>query len=206
MPVHPRCPGGRGRGGDHDRERRSHPWHGIAAADCQGCPLYRDATQTVFGRGTSAARLMLVGEQPGDQEDVEGEPFVGPAGRLLHRAFEEAGLGDEAPYVTNVVKHFKFTRAPRGKRRIHSAANLRLSTRTCWCCWAARRARRSSFRVGERRGVLMPMPALDGGAPAGEPGQLLATVHPSAVLRADDRECAFAALVADLSVAATVLE
>lgn len=89
-----------------------------AAAGCRGCPLFRDATQTVFGAGPARARLMLVGEQPGDQEDVKGEPFVGPAGQLLRRALGEAGLGDEDAYFTNVVKHFKFTPAPRGKRSI----------------------------------------------------------------------------------------
>lgn len=194
-----------------------------AAADCRGCPLFRDATQTVFGKGPAHARLMLVGEQPGDQEDLQGEPFVGPAGRLLRRALDEAGLGDEAPYLTNVVKHFKFTPAPRGKRRIHKAPSLREMT----ACrpWLAAELRLvapevlvvlggtagkallgSSFRVGERRGLLLPMPALDGGEPGTAPGQLLATIHPSAVLRADDREAAFSGLVADLSVAATVLE
>ncbi|MFD7258246.1 UdgX family uracil-DNA binding protein [Streptomyces sp. NPDC059874] len=194
-----------------------------AAAGCQGCPLFLDATQTVFGAGPARARLMLVGEQPGDQEDVRGEPFVGPAGRLLRRALDEAGLGDEDAYLTNVVKHFKFTPAPRGKRRIHKAPNLREMT-ACrpWLIeelrlvdpevlvvlggTAGRALLGSSFRVGERRGVLLPMPALDGGETAPAAGQLLATVHPSAVLRADDREAAFSGLVADLSVAAAVLE
>ncbi|MFF8268496.1 UdgX family uracil-DNA binding protein [Streptomyces sp. NPDC016562] len=194
-----------------------------AAAGCRGCPLFQDATQTVFGRGPAPARLMLVGEQPGDQEDRQGEPFVGPAGQLLRRALDEAGLGDEDPYVTNAVKHFKFTMAPRGKRRIHKAPSLREMT----ACrpWLAAELRLvdpevlvvlggtagkallgSSFRVGERRGVLLPMPALGGGDQDAGHGQLLATVHPSAVLRADHRESAFAGLVADLSVAATALE
>ncbi|KIF07177.1 hypothetical protein PL81_03520 [Streptomyces sp. RSD-27] len=194
-----------------------------AAADCHGCPLYLDATQTVFGKGPAGSRLMLVGEQPGDQEDVKGEPFVGPAGQLLRRALDAAGLGDEKAYVTNVVKHFKFTPAPGGKRRIHKSPSLREMT----ACrpWLAEELRRvapellvvlggtagkallgSSFRVGEQRGVLLPMPDLPGGRSGAAPGQLLATVHPSAVLRADDREAAFAGLVADLSVAATVLE
>src|SRR5215218_4623581 len=86
-----------------------------AAAGCRGCPLYEDATQTVFGRGKRGAELMLVGEQPGDKEDLAGEPFVGPAGRLLDRALEEAGIDRSAAYVTNAVKHFKWK--PRGKRR-----------------------------------------------------------------------------------------
>lgn len=194
-----------------------------AAAGCRGCPLFRDATQTVFGTGPARARLMLVGEQPGDREDVEGEPFVGPAGRLLRRALREAGLRDEDAYLTNVVKHFKFTPAPRGKRRIHKAPSLREMT----ACrpWLAQELRLvapevlvvlggtagkallgASFRVSERRGVLLPMPAVDDTDPAPATGHLLATLHPSAVLRADDRDAAFAGLVADLSVAATVLE
>ncbi|QES46931.1 uracil-DNA glycosylase [Streptomyces venezuelae] len=200
-----------------------------AAAGCRGCPLFRDATQTVFGRGPSRARLMLVGEQPGDQEDRQGEPFVGPAGQLLRRALDEAGLGDEDAYVTNVVKHFKFVAAPRGKRRIHKTPSLReMAACRPWLeaelrlvdpdvlvvlgGTAGKALLGSSFRVGERRGVLLPMPALpdgngDGGGDGGAGhGRLLATVHPSAVLRADDRESAFAGLVADLTVAATALE
>ncbi|WP_078628437.1 UdgX family uracil-DNA binding protein [Streptomyces sp. NRRL F-2664] len=194
-----------------------------AAAGCRGCPLFRDATQTVFGLGPAGARLMLVGEQPGDQEDVRGEPFVGPAGRLLRRALAQAGLDEEDAYFTNAVKHFKFTPAPRGKRRIHKAPSLREAA-ACrpWLvqelrlvgpevlvvlgATAGRALLGSSFRVGEQRGVLLPMPAFDGGASGAVSGQLLATVHPSAVLRADDRDAAFAGLVADLSVAATVLE
>ncbi|KJK45332.1 UdgX family uracil-DNA binding protein [Streptomyces sp. NRRL F-4428] len=193
-----------------------------AAADCRGCPLFLDATQTVFGKGPTRSRLMLVGEQPGDQEDVKGEPFVGPAGQLLRRALDEAGLGGEDAYLTNVVKHFKFTPAPRGKRRIHKAPSLREMT----ACkpWLAEELIRvapevlvvlggtagkallgSSFRVGERRGVLLPMPDPFAERPGAAPGRLLATVHPSAVLRADDRQAAFAGLVADLSVAAAVL-
>ncbi|MEU9379254.1 UdgX family uracil-DNA binding protein [Streptomyces sp. NPDC048255] len=194
-----------------------------AAADCRGCPLFQDATQTVFGKGPASARLMLVGEQPGDQEDLRGEPFVGPAGQLLRRALDEAGLGDEDAYVTNAVKHFKFTEAPRGKRRIHKAPSLREMT-ACrpWLAaelrlvdpdilvvlggTAGRALLGSSFRVGERRGILLPMPAPQGAGAGTGHGQLLATVHPSAVLRAGDRESAFAGLVADLSVAATALE
>src|SRR4051794_28506142 len=88
-----------------------------AASGCRGCSLYEDATQTVFGQGRASARLMLVGEQPGDKEDKEGEPFVGPAGRLLDRALEEAGIDRSEAYVTNAVKHFKWR--PRGNRRLH---------------------------------------------------------------------------------------
>lgn len=193
-----------------------------AAAGCRGCPLFEHATQTVFGAGSAHARLLLVGEQPGDQEDRQGEPFVGPAGRLLHRALDEAGLGDEDTYVTNAVKHFKFTTAARGKRRIHKAPNLReMSACRPWLAaelrlvepevvvvlgaTAGRALLGSSFKVGEQRGVLRPMPALgdDPGDPL--PGQLLATVHPSSVLRSDDREAAFRGLVDDLSVAASAL-
>lgn len=102
------------------------PAHRRAAADCRGCPLHEDATRTVFGKGDESARLLLVGEQPGDQEDRQGEPFVGPAGRLLRRALEEAGIDMDTAYVTNAVKHFKFTRPPGGgTRRIHKAPDLR---------------------------------------------------------------------------------
>ncbi|MEV7612010.1 UdgX family uracil-DNA binding protein [Streptomyces sp. NPDC089799] len=174
-----------------------------AAADCHGCPRFLAATQTVFGKGPARSRLMPVGEQPGDQEDVKGEPFVGPAGQLLRRALDEAGLGDENAYLANVVEHFKYPQAPRGKRRIHKAPNLREMT----ACrpWLAEELRLvapevlvvpggtagkallgSSFRVGERRGVLLPMPDPSGEQSGMAPGRLLATVHPSAVLRADD--------------------
>jgi uracil-DNA glycosylase len=96
-----------------------------AAADCRGCPLHENATQTVFGAGDAHARVMLVGEQPGDQEDRQGKPFVGPAGRMLDRALAEAGIDPGDAYVTNAVKHFKFTRAEPRKRRIHKAPSLR---------------------------------------------------------------------------------
>src|ERR687895_1753176 len=98
-------------------ERRAMTALKEAAADCQGCSLYRNATQTVFGEGPRSAEVIMVGEQPGDREDLAGKPFVGPAGRLLDEALEEAGIDRGEVYVTNVVKHFKFTR--RGKRRIH---------------------------------------------------------------------------------------
>src|ERR671935_143454 len=98
-------------------ERRTLSTLARAAEDCKGCDLYRNATQTVFGEGRAGSRIMLVGEQPGDREDVEGHPFVGPAGRLLDRALEQAGIDRRDAYVTNVVKHFRFE--PRGKRRIH---------------------------------------------------------------------------------------
>ncbi|MFG2986594.1 UdgX family uracil-DNA binding protein [Streptomyces sp. NPDC048258] len=196
-----------------------------AAASCRGCPLFAEATRTVFGAGPPESRVVLVGEQPGDQEDRKGEPFVGPAGALLRKALDEAGIDDEPVYFTNAVKHFKFTVSERGKRRIHKAPNLR-EMKACrpWLAaelrliepelvvalggTAGKALLGSSFRVNEQRGVLRPMPAPDAlGEDAAEPGhaQLLATVHPSAVLRAADRESAYQGLLADLRVAATAL-
>jgi uracil-DNA glycosylase family protein len=183
-----------------------------AADGCEGCPLYLDATQTVFGAGPKDARLVLVGEQPGDQEDRAGEPFVGPAGRLLDGALEEAGIDRSTTYVTNAVKHFKFR--PVGKRRIHATPDT-FEVAACkpWLlaelsvlspdvivllgATAAKAMLGPSFRVTKSRGVLMPVP--EGAA------QLLATLHPSAVLRAEDRVAAKAGLVSDLRVAATAL-
>ncbi|MGK5628615.1 UdgX family uracil-DNA binding protein [Streptomyces sp. URMC 123] len=193
-----------------------------AAADCRGCPLHRDATQTVFGAGRADARVMLVGEQPGDQEDRQGHPFVGPAGHVLDRALAEAGIDPDLAYVTNAVKHFKFEQAARGKRRIHKAPDLRELT----ACrpWLAAELRAvdpelivllgatagkalfgSSFRVTRQRGVLLPCPPLDG---EGEEraDRVVATIHPSAVLRADDRESVYAGLVSDLRVVAAALD
>ncbi|WP_215453801.1 MULTISPECIES: UdgX family uracil-DNA binding protein [unclassified Streptomyces] len=194
------------------------PAHRRAAADCRGCPLYEDATQTVFGKGDGSARLLLVGEQPGDQEDRQGEPFVGPAGRLLRRALDEAGIEWETTYVTNAVKHFKFTRPPGGgKRRIHKAPDLR-EVAACrpWLLAELRLVRPEivvalgatagkallggSFRVTKDRGTLLPLPA-EGSRGA----YVVATLHPSAVLRADDRDAAYAGLVSDLRVAAEAL-
>lgn len=189
-----------------------------AATECRGCPLHRDATQTVFGQGTADARVMLVGEQPGDQEDRQGKPFVGPAGKLLDRALEEAGIDPAEAYVTNAVKHFKFTRAEPRKRRIHKAPTLRELT-ACGPWLAAELAvvepelivvlgatagkalLGSSFRVGEARGALLEREI------HGRPEKLVATVHPSSVLRArdEDREAAYQGLVADLRVAARAL-
>ncbi|MGW5367593.1 UdgX family uracil-DNA binding protein [Streptomyces sp. NPDC004009] len=189
-----------------------------AAAGCRGCPLHRDATRTVFGEGEAGARVMLVGEQPGDQEDRQGRPFVGPAGRLLDRALAEAGLDPADTYVTNAVKHFKFTRAGPGKRRIHKAPSLR-ETAACGPWLAAELALvepelvvvlgatagkallGSSFRVGEVRGTLLEREI------HGRPRRLLPTVHPSSVLRArdQDREAAYEGLVADLRTAARTL-
>ncbi|MFG2356740.1 UdgX family uracil-DNA binding protein [Streptomyces sp. NPDC048521] len=187
-----------------------------AAAGCRGCPLHRDATQTVFGAGKADARVMLVGEQPGDQEDRQGKPFVGPAGKLLDRALEEACLDPVDAYVTNAVKHFKFTRAEPRKRRIHKAPSLREMT-ACGPWLAAELAivepelivvlgatagkalLGSSFRVGEVRGTVLEREI------HGRAERLVPTVHPSSVLRADDREAAYQGLVADLKVAARAL-
>jgi uracil-DNA glycosylase family protein len=209
-------------GADLDRLRE-------AARRCRGCHLHEAATQTVFGRGPASARLVLVGEQPGDVEDQRGEPFVGPAGKLLDRALAEAGIDPAETYTTNAVKHFKFTLAPGGKRRIHATPD-RQEVTACqpWLvaefgvldpqvvvalgATAGKALFGAGFRVTKSRGVLLPWPssAADPGA-FGADGSgtaaayALATIHPSAVLRAQDREGAFAGLVADLGVAARAL-
>ncbi|WP_345660904.1 UdgX family uracil-DNA binding protein [Streptomyces venetus] len=187
-----------------------------AAAECRGCPLHRDATQTVFGAGDADARVMLVGEQPGDQEDRQGKPFVGPAGRLLDRALEEAGIDPAEAYVTNAVKHFKFTQAEPRKRRIHKAPSLREMT-ACGPWLAAELAvvepelivvlgatagkalLGSSFRVTQVRGTVLEEEI------HGRAERLVPTVHPSSVLRAEDREAAYQGLLSDLKVAAQAL-
>jgi uracil-DNA glycosylase len=201
-----------------------------AAGGCRGCHLYENATQTVFSKGPVTARVVLVGEQPGDVEDRRGEPFVGPAGKLLDRAIEQAGLDPDDTYTTNAVKHFKFTPAAGGNRRIHATPDSR-EVGECrpWLvaefglldpeivvalgATAAKALFGPSFRVTKSRGMLLPWPAS-----AYDPGQFeraddgahassyaLATLHPSAVLRADDREAAFNGLVADLRIAAGAL-
>ncbi len=195
-----------------------------AARDCKGCHLWENATQTVFSRGRPDARMVLVGEQPGDVEDRRGEPFVGPAGVLLRRAVGDVGLDPDDLYVTNAVKHFK--NQPRGKRRIHQTPD-RIEITACRPWLLAEFAQLSpkvvvvlgasaalallgpSFRVTRQRGVLLPWPesayhAEDFAQPGGS-AKVLATLHPSAVLRADDRDAAYAGLVADLKVAAGVL-
>lgn len=188
-----------------------------AAAGCRGCGLYRDATQTVFGDGPAEARVIMVGEQPGDREDRTGEPFVGPAGGLLDKALEEAGIDRGLVYVTNAVKHFKFTLPERGKRRIHQKPSrteivacrpwlvaeiesIRPDVVICLGATAAQSLLGSSFRVTQHRGELIGFDA--GDLPS--PPKVLATVHPASVLRApdEDRKKAYADLVADLSVAA----
>ena len=164
------------------------------AAGCKACDLYKRGTQTVFGEGPRKAEVMLVGEQPGDAEDLAGHPFVGPAGRLLDTALEEAGIDRKLVYVTNVVKHFKWE--PRGKRRIHAkpnAAEIRacrpwLETEialvkprvlVCLGATAAQALLGKSFKVSQQRGELIPSSLA---------AMVTATVHPSSILRAPDDE------------------
>ena len=191
-----------------------------AAKGCEGCGLFRDADQTVFGEGARAAVMMLVGEQPGDQEDRAGRPFVGPAGRMLDKALAAAGVDREPLYVTNAVKHFKFTRAERGVRRIHKTpsrtevvaarpwlfAELRAVAPDVVVLMGAVAAKSllgNAFRLTQHRGEVLHLPR--GTVPL-DPA-LVVTVHPSAVLRgpAEQREDLFAGLVKDLRFAATLL-
>jgi uracil-DNA glycosylase len=163
-----------------------------AAADCKACDLYVRGTQTVFGEGPRDVEVMLVGEQPGDAEDLEGRPFVGPAGKLLDRALEQAGIDRRLVYVTNVVKHFKWE--PRGKRRIHAKPNAKEITAcrpwleteitlvkprvlVCLGATAAQALLGKGFKVSQQRGQFVPSPL----AP-----RVLATIHPSAILRERD--------------------
>jgi uracil-DNA glycosylase len=185
-----------------------------AAAGCTACPLYRTGTQTVFGEGARAARLMLVGEQPGDREDLAGEPFVGPAGRLLDDALEAAGIEPASVYRTNAVKHFRFV--DRGHKRIHkSPARWQVAKCQPWLlaelealepstvvllgATAGQSVYGSSFRVGTSRGKPLDWPAT---LPGPTPRLVVATAHPSSVLRSRRREQDLAALVSDLRVAA----
>jgi uracil-DNA glycosylase len=190
-----------------------------AAAGCEGCELYRDATQTVFGRGAPHAKIVFVGEQPGDVEDREGLPFVGPAGRLLREAVDDAGIDPADVYITNAVKHFRFE--PRGKRRIHqNPGPAHITACRPWLvaefsllkpelvvilgATAGKALLGPSFRVTQQRGKLLPWPASaqhPDDFPVAEI-RALATIHPSAVLRADDRETAYRGLVDDLKIAA----
>jgi uracil-DNA glycosylase len=185
-----------------------------AAAICTGCDLHHLGTQTVFGEGPRKARLMLVGEQPGDREDREGHPFVGPAGRILDGALERAGIDRDDVYLTNAVKHFRWEE--RGKRRIHRKPSLsqiaacrpwldaeirtvRPEILVCLGATAAQALLGPSFRVTRSRGQLLRTDVL-------EP-TVLATIHPSAILRArgEDREQEELAFVRDLSVAARAI-
>jgi uracil-DNA glycosylase len=175
-------------------ERPTLPKLREAAAGCKACDLYARGTQTVFGEGPKKAVIMLVGEQPGDAEDVAGRPFVGPAGRLLDRALEQAGIDRETVYLTNVVKHFKWE--PRGKRRIHAKPNaaeigacrpwleteialVKPRVLVCLGATAAQALLGRGFRVSQQRGspVASPLAPVVG-----------ATIHPSAILRAPDDE------------------
>ena len=185
-----------------------------AAQGCRGCDLYKDATQTVFGEGKARAVAVFVGEQPGDREDREGHPFVGPAGKLLHDAMEAAGIPADDVYITNAVKHFKFV--VRGKRRIHATPKV-TEVRACepWLdneiaavkprlvvalgATAAKALLGAAFRVTERRGELVARPS-------GPP--VVATVHPSSILRARDddaRRVEMAAFIDDLKTVAELI-
>jgi uracil-DNA glycosylase len=186
----------------------------LLATGCRACDLWARATQTVFGDGATSARLLFVGEQPGNSEDLEGAPFVGPAGRLLDRALLEAGIDRNEVYVTNVVKHFKWRRAPSGTRRIHDKPNAaqveacrpwleaevaRIGPELVVClgATAAQALLGRTFRVTQQHGEIVPC---DLGPPA------LATVHPSAILRAaDDRDALTDQLISDLRAASTYL-
>jgi DNA polymerase len=203
--------GGTGSAADFLPATRSLPALREAAAGCRGCGLYRDATQTVFGEGRTTARLMLVGEQPGDQEDRAGHPFVGPSGRLLDEALAEAGIDRGTTYVTNAVKHFKFVRQELTRRRLHKKPAAG-EVRAChpWLeeeiklvrpalvvalgSTAAQALLGPAFRVTRERGRVIES-AL---------GPVLATVHPSAILRApsETRAAEHRAFVRDLTAAA----
>jgi DNA polymerase len=187
-----------------------------AAADCRACELWKRGTQTVVGEGEELAPLMLVGEQPGDQEDREGRPFVGPAGKLLDRALTEAGIERELAYVTNAVKHFKWKPQQRGKRRIHDKpswteigaclpwlhaeiAAVHPKVVVCLGATAAQALLGRDVRVTRDRGRPLETPHAQ---------RALVTVHPSSILRSRDdasRKEAMDAFVADLRVAAAEL-
>ena len=186
-----------------------------AVQRCQGCDLYEGATQAVFGEGLKKAKVMFVGEQPGDREDREGRPFVGPAGRMFDKALEEAGIDRGEVYVTNVVKHFKYTM--RGKRRIHQRPGseqikacrpwldaeleqVKPQVLVCMGATAAKALLGSKFKVTQQRGELIESEL----AP-----KVTGTVHPSSILRAPDenaRRQAYADFVEDLKIVASALD
>ncbi len=194
-------------------EKLSLPKLQAAARNCRGCDLWERATQTVFGEGAAPAQVMFVGEQPGDKEDLKGKPFVGPAGGILNKALQEAGIDRKQVYVTNAVKHFKWE--PRGKRRIHKKPNaIEITACRPWLeaeievvrpevvvalgATAAQALLGKDFRVTQRRGELIPS---DG-------RYLTATVHPSSILRAPDdesRHAEYARFVEDMKKIAAVL-
>ena len=185
-----------------------------ASAGCKGCPLYATGTQTVFGAGHRTAHVMFIGEQPGNDEDLAGEPFVGPAGKLLDRALAEAGIDRNDVYVTNVVKHFKWI--PKGKRRIHQKPSAREIAAcrpwldaeltivkpnivVCLGATAAQAILDKSFRVTKMRGQVV----------ASDLGPVIATVHPSSILRAPDDESRrreMALFIEDLKAVATYMK
>jgi uracil-DNA glycosylase family protein len=185
-----------------------------AAHECRGCDLYKTATQVVFGAGPKNARVMFVGEQPGDQEDRQGQPFVGPAGAVLDKALEDAGIPRDQVYVTNAVKHFKWE--PRGKRRIHKKPRasevtacrpwleaeiraIKPDVVVCLGATAAQSVLGSQFKLMQQRGQVLPSAIA---------GRVVATIHPSSVLRAPDsegRRAAFGMLAADLKIVAKLL-
>jgi uracil-DNA glycosylase len=202
-----------------------------AAAGCRACELWEPATQTVFGEGPETARVVFVGEQPGDQEDRKGEPFVGPAGKLLDRALADAGIDRRDAYVTNAVKHFYFKPTP--KRRLHQTPKpehlracrpwleaefevLKPEIVVCLGATAAKALISPSFRITKDRGQLIPwtppgvaaaVDSADEDEDAPSQTWMLATTHPSAILRTPDegRAAAYDALVADLTVVAHAL-
>jgi uracil-DNA glycosylase len=196
-------------------ERRSLSALREAAAQCQGCALWRSGTQTVFGEGRRGARMMLVGEMPGDREDIAGKPFVGPAGRLLDDALARAGIERDDAYVTNVVKHFKWE--ARGRRRLHKTPSRREvgaclpwleaeieliepDVLVCLGATAAKALLGSDFRVSQRRGELVESDLAT---------HVTATIHPSAILRLRpdvDRSSEIERFVADLRVARAALD
>jgi DNA polymerase len=184
-----------------------------AAAGCTACPLHETGTQTVFGEGATKARVVFVGEQPGDQEDQQGTPFVGPAGKLLDKALEDAGIDRSQVYVTNVVKHFKWQ--ARGKRRIHQKPNwseiaacrpwleaelevIEPRVLVCLGATAAQALLGRDFRVSRQRGELVESDLAE---------NVVATVHPSSILRADaeTRDLEYRGLVRDLEVVAKLI-
>ena len=188
-------------------EERSLPTLREAAAGCRACGLWKRGTQTVFGEGPETAKVLMAGEQPGDQEDLAGRPFVGPAGRVLDQALDAAGIDRSLVYVTNAVKHFKWV--PRGKRRLHQRPDrdevaacmpwleaevslIRPDVIVCLGATAAQALLGSAFRVTRQHGQVFP-------STLGPP--IMATVHPSSILRAPDeesREVAMESFIADL--------
>lgn len=195
-----------------------------AAQQCHGCDLYLDAEQTVFGAGSRKARIVFVGEQPGDQEDRAGKPFVGPARKMFDKALAAADIPRESAYVTNAVKHFKFTRSERGKQRIHKKPgrteivacrpwliaeleSVQPDVVVCLGATAAQTILGRTFRLTSHRGEVFDL-STDGDLPAlSVSPQVTATIHPSAILRGppQDRDAAFAAFVEDLRTAAALI-